>query len=100
MEKKILLVPAIYLLISAVCFASDMYFFINHKKNLEDLEYNNGGIIFMHFLIVRINNHQNIVHVYDYIIIMYVCIILTVYHLCTYVYTYIISMYCIVYLCI
>ena len=56
------------MLISAVCFASDVYFFINHKKNLEDLKNNNGGIIFMHFLIVRLTNR-----VCDYICVYILC---------------------------
>ena len=54
MEKKILLIPTIYILISAVCFGSDLYFFISHEENLKDLQTNNGGIVFMHFLIVRL----------------------------------------------
>ena len=53
MEKKILMIPMIFMLISAICFGSDLYFFINHEKNLEDLQRNDGGIIFVHFLIVR-----------------------------------------------
>ena len=57
MEKKILLIPTIYMIISAVCFGSDLYFFISHEENIEDLQNNNGGIIFMHFLIVRLLNN-------------------------------------------
>ena len=74
MEKKILLIPIIYMLISAVCFASDVYFFINHKKNLEDMENNNGGIIFMHFLIV-----SKAKYVIVSIVIAFVCVYSCVY---------------------
>ena len=67
MEKKILLIPTIYMVISAVCFGSDLYFFISHEENLEDLQNNNGGIIFMHFLIVRLLNTVFCIYVHVHV---------------------------------
>ena len=67
MEKKILLIPTIYMVISAVCFGSDLYFFVSHEENLEDLQNNNGGIIFMHFLIVRLLNTVMCIYVHVHV---------------------------------
>ena len=53
-ERKLLLIPMIFMLISTVCFVSDLYFFINYKKNLKNLQKNNSSIVFVHFLIVSI----------------------------------------------
>lgn len=41
------------MIISTVCFISDLYFYINHKKNLENLQNNDATIVFVHLLIVR-----------------------------------------------
>ena len=70
MEKKILLIPTIYMVISAVCFGSDLYFFISHEENLEDLQNNNGGIIFMHFLIVRLLNNVMLMCTYEFMCVV------------------------------
>ena len=53
-ERKLLLIPIIYMLISTASLVSDLYFFINHDKNHENLHRNGVGIIFVHFLTVRI----------------------------------------------
>ena len=41
------------MLISATSFVSDLYFFVSHK-NFADLQSSDGGIVFIHFLAVRI----------------------------------------------
>jgi len=53
-ERKILLIPIIFMLISAASFFCDLYFYFNHS-GLDVEERKNGGIIFVHFLIVRTN---------------------------------------------
>ena len=54
LERKILLIPIIFMIVSAVCFISDLYFFVNYKKNLENLQNTDGIIVFVHLLIVSI----------------------------------------------
>ena len=49
-----LLIPVIYMLISTASFVSDLYFFISHNKNFSDLQSSDGGIVFVHFLTVRV----------------------------------------------
>ena len=53
MDRKILLIPIIYMLISAASFVSDLYFFLNHDKHLQNLQSSNDGITLVHFLMVR-----------------------------------------------
>ena len=51
-ERKILLVPIIFMIMCSASFACDLYFYINHG-GLSAGKRNNAGIIFVHFLIVR-----------------------------------------------
>ena len=53
MDRKILLIPIIYMLISAASFVSDLYFFLNHDKHLQNLQSSNDAITLVHFLMVR-----------------------------------------------
>jgi len=40
------------MVISTASFSSDFYFHINHDENSKNLQNNDGGIIFVHFLLV------------------------------------------------
>ena len=46
------------MLTATASFVSDVYFFINRHKNLENLISSDGGIIFVHFLMVRISGKR------------------------------------------
>ena len=84
-ERKLLLIPMIFMLISAVCFMSDLYFFINYKKNLKNLQKNNSSIVFVHFLIVSICDSICVcMHMYTFMqanyisVCVYMCLCLSV----------------------
>ena len=44
------------MVMSTAGFVSDLYFFINHDKNLINLQSSGGGITFVHFLTVMYNH--------------------------------------------
>ena len=55
-ERKIILVPIVFLLMCSASFVCDLYFFIDHVHGdggLNETDINSRGIIFVHFVIVR-----------------------------------------------
>jgi len=60
-ERKLLLVPIIFMLMCLASFICDLYFYI-HRGGLSERDSNNAGIIFVHFLIVSI---KCTVHLYN-----------------------------------
>ena len=50
-ERKILLIPLIFMLVCVASFVCDVYFYIHHNASRE---MNNGGITVVHFLTVRL----------------------------------------------
>ena len=48
------MIPIIFMILCTASFVSDLYFYINHKKNLGNLQSSNEIIIIVHFLSVRL----------------------------------------------
>ena len=52
-ERKILLIPIIFMLLSIAAFVTDIYFIVSKDKSFRYLQKTEPGITFVHFLTVR-----------------------------------------------